>query len=69
MSVNWTTADLAALEAAIAKGVIEVQYSDKRIKYRSLSEMWQIRNEMKKCLGLVGKGGRLLTKHNKGLGC
>lgn len=67
MSSTWTTADLTALEAAIAKGVLEVQYTDKRIKYRSLNEMLQIRNEIKKCLGLIGKGGRLFAKHNKGL--
>lgn len=69
MSTTWTLADLAALEGAIGKGVLEVQYTDKRIKYRSLNEMWQIRNEMKKSLGLTKKGGRVFAKFDKGLDC
>ncbi len=68
MSVSWTQADLTALEAAIAKGVTEVQYQDKRVKYRTLDEMWQIRNEIRKCLGLTQKGGRLFGRFDKGLG-
>ena len=67
MSTAWTQEMLTALEEAIAKGVLIVRYQDKEIRYRSLDEMMKIRNEMRKSLGLVDKGGRLRAKTNKGL--
>lgn len=66
----WTQAQLTALEKSIAKGVREVEYRDKVITYRSLDEMFKLRNEMRKDLGIVCKnGGKKLISTNKGLGC
>ena len=65
----WTQSQLTALEDAIAKGVREVKYRDKVIVYRSLKEMFTLRNEMKKSLGLTCKDGRKLISTSKGLNC
>lgn len=62
----WTLEQLEALEEAIAKGVLTVKYSDKEIKYRSLDEMFQIRNQIRKALGLTKKGDRLYVQTSKG---
>ncbi|MPS30642.1 MAG: hypothetical protein E2576_14320 [Alcaligenaceae bacterium] len=35
----FTQSDLDALKRAIAGGQVEVQYGDKRVRYRSLDEM------------------------------
>lgn len=53
---GFTKEKLHALECAIAEGALEVQYSDKKIVYRSLSEMMKIRDIMKKSLGICSKG-------------
>lgn len=47
---SWTQADLDALDDAIGKGVLEVEYDDKRVKYRSLDDMLKIRKLMLACL-------------------
>ena len=39
VTINYTVEDLQTLSDAINKGIVEVQYSDKKIKYRSLLEM------------------------------
>ena len=68
MATNWTAEDLKNLEEAIAQGIKEVKYHDKEIVYRSLDEMLQIRNEIRKCLGLVKcGGGRIFAKASKGI--
>lgn len=46
----YTQEQLDALNAAIAQGVKEVYYGDKRVVYRSLAEMLQIRTLMVKQL-------------------
>ena len=46
----YTQEQLDALNAAIAQGVKEVYYGDKRVVYRSLAEMLQIRALMVKQL-------------------
>jgi len=65
----WTLEDLAALEAAIGKGLLEVKYTDKRVIFRSLKEMLTIRSLMRKKLGCELKSGRLLVETSKGLDC
>lgn len=66
----WTQDDLTALEAAIATGALTVQYTDKKIEYRSLKDMLQIRDMIRGNLGLVNKTTRIYMKHSKGLkGC
>jgi hypothetical protein len=64
---SWTQADLAALEAAIAKGVLIVEYNDKRVRYRSLDEMLKIRDLMLKSLGLAKKPSRIFVETSKGI--
>lgn len=49
---NWTSADLASLDAAIATGAMKVRFADGReVTYRSLSDMWSIRREIVSALG------------------
>lgn len=46
--------DLDALDRAIALGAYSVRYADGReVKYRSLPEMNQLREKMKRELGIV----------------
>jgi len=49
----FTQAQLDALEDAIAQGVLEVSYSDKTVKYRSLDEMLRVRDLMRNALGIT----------------
>lgn len=45
--INWTLADVAALDKAIATGATKVRFADNReVTYRSISDMWSIRREM-----------------------
>ena len=66
---GFTQELLNKLDAAIAKGVTEIRYRDKWIKYRSLKEMLELRSEMRKDLGITCKSGKILVSTNKGLGC
>lgn len=67
---NWTPEDLKRIERAIAKGVTSVQYEDRRIQYRTLSEMRQtrdlIRDELDSANGKKRRRRRVM-RHNKGL--
>lgn len=47
MATSWTWDDLAALEAAIKKGVKSVSYGDRRVEYNSMAEMLQLRAAMR----------------------
>ena len=40
----FTEAGLAAIEEAIAGGYLEVEYDNKKIRYRTLDELLRIRN-------------------------
>lgn len=42
----YTTADLDALDSAIASSTLEVQYNDRRVKYRSMDELLQARQHV-----------------------
>ena len=63
----FTEANLLALEDAIVKGVRRVKYTDKEVEYRSLDEMLQLRNLMRKELGFGPKTIRCPAKFSKGL--
>lgn len=70
--MSWTQANLDEIEAAIATGALEVKFSqpggEKTVKYRSLDEMYRIRDSIKKCLGLFDKKKlRKYTAFSKGL--
>ncbi len=68
MSSTWTVTDLAKIEAGIAQGVLSVQYTDRKVEYRSLDEMLQIRNLMRYELGISqNTGTRIYARFSKGL--
>lgn len=50
MSSSFTQAQLDALLAAKAKGVLTVKYQDKVITYRSIDEIDRIISDMQACL-------------------
>lgn len=68
-STNYTSEDLAALDAALAKGVKIVKYTDKEITYRTLEEMFELRNFIKGCLESNNgrRGTRSYASTSKGL--
>ena len=67
MSVNFTLAQLKVLEEAIASGVLRVEYNDRTVVYRKMSDMLEARSLMRRCLGLEKKGGgRILCESSKG---
>ncbi len=64
----FTNDDLVALETAIKSGAKTVKYADKVVEYHSLKEMLQLRDIMRKELGIVtGEGQRILASFKKGL--
>lgn len=66
----WTQTDLDTLEKAIATGATRVKYADKEVEYRTLAEMWQLRDQIKDELGLNGTGenkGRRFASFDKGI--
>lgn len=42
----YSQADLDALDKAIAGSTLEVQYADRRVKYRSMDELLQARQHV-----------------------
>lgn len=61
MTTNFTAADLASLEAAIASGAMRVQYADKAVTYRSLDDMQRTRRLMQEALGVSTKRKRTVV--------
>ena len=57
------------LISAIAQGALTVKYADKEVTYRSLGEMFRIKQVMEKDLGLnpVANGRRVYAQYRKGL--
>lgn len=49
----FSAEDLDALEDAIATGALEVEYEDRKVRYRSLNEMLRARDLVRKKLGLI----------------
>lgn len=65
---SFTQDNLTAIEQAIATGTRDVYYGDKRVSYRSLDEMFRIRDMIKDALGMNANVKRLrYPQHNKGL--
>lgn len=64
----YTIEHYNALCEAIAQGILKCEYSDKKVEYRSLSEMLQLKKLIEQELGL-GKpqNNRLLAIHDKGV--
>lgn len=65
---SYTVDNLHNLEQAIALGITEVYYGDKRVGYRSLNEMNQIVLLMKKALGLTDNtNNRVYAEFHSGI--
>jgi hypothetical protein len=60
-------ARLESIEAAIASGTTDVSYGDKSVKYRSLSELIRIRDELRNVLGVTGTSRRSVAGFDSGL--
>lgn len=65
----YTTEQYNTLTAAIATGALEVEYGDKKVKYRTLAEMYTVKKEMEKELGLNQRNpsGKVYATFTKGL--
>lgn len=64
----FTTAQLEALDEAIAMGATEVQYKDKKVTYRTLAQMMQLRDYMARTLGLkTSSAARIYPTLSKGM--
>lgn len=46
----FTSADLTAIETAIASGELSVQYADRRVQYRSVDELLRARETIAKAI-------------------
>ena len=55
----YTLSDLEAITAAIATGALTVEYSDRKVVYRSLADMRSIKAEIEQALGLQDGAPRL----------
>ena len=65
----FSQAQYDALVAAIATGSKVVQYSDKRVEYRTLSEMLSLANLMASDLGItanLSNSGRRVADYHTG---
>lgn len=63
----FTQQDLDELEVAIASGNRDVQLDGKRVVYRNLSEMLQIRDIIRRALAQSG-GGSVHVTYSGGFG-
>lgn len=61
----FTQTQLDSLEAAIARGVRRVTYDGQTTEYSTTAEMIQLREMMRRQLGLADSGRRYAT-YNKG---
>jgi hypothetical protein len=65
---TWTSADLTRIERAIRSGALRVSYGDgKSVSYRSLDEMFAIRNQIAASLGLNRGPIRRVAASSKGI--
>lgn len=60
MATNWTAAQLAALDDALAKGVKSVSYGDRRVEYATTDEMLRLRAIMAASIAGTDRGDRQL---------
>lgn len=65
---KYTTQEYQTLVAAKATGALEVEYGDKKVKYRSIEHINAIIADMEIDLGLAKpKNGRVYASFSKGL--
>jgi hypothetical protein len=48
----WTQADLATINAAIANGVLRVNFGDREVTYRSMEDLFKARQAVMAYLGI-----------------
>jgi hypothetical protein len=48
--VAYSTNDLTAVQRAIAKGELEVEFSDRRVRYRSIDELIKAESRISQAL-------------------
>jgi hypothetical protein len=65
--MGYTQDDLTKLEAALASGALEVEYNDRKVRYRSIKELKEAIQIVKKDLGLVNRSARILCETSKGI--
>ncbi|KVP24434.1 hypothetical protein WJ86_14495 [Burkholderia multivorans] len=60
----YTKQDLERIQSAIAKGELEVQYADRRVRYRSIAELREARTEIIRDLsGASGRSTMFRLRH------
>lgn len=64
---SFSLADYQALCSAIATGATEVQFADRKVVYRELKHMLQVKSMMEKSLGVTKKKTNLYPTCSKGL--
>lgn len=64
---TFTLEDVTAMRDAMKKGVLEVQYQDKKVKFRSFAEMKQTLDWMERELGLQKTTNRVKAEFDKDL--
>lgn len=67
MSTTITQEMVDALEQAVVSGVLEIEYSDKKLKYRSMAELMKaLRYAKSKLNNSAGKNYRMYPLFRKG---
>ena len=64
----YTQADLDGIQKAIAKGELEVQYHDRKVKYRSIGELREAQTEIVRALDQQRPRSRIYRLRNVGKG-
>ena len=57
---------LTAIEAAIASGTTRVSYDGKSVEYRSLSDLYRVRDDLRGQLGMTVKPRRTVASYSAG---
>ncbi|MFS2106253.1 phage head-tail joining protein [Ralstonia sp. Ralssp135] len=64
----YTKQDLQRIERALVKGELEVQFQDRRARYRSVDEMLRIRSEIVRNLEDAAPSSRVIRLRSAGKG-
>jgi len=64
----YTKQDLQRIERALVKGELEVQFQDRRARYRSVDEMLRIRSEIVRNLEDAAPASRVIRLRSGGKG-
>jgi len=64
----YTQADLDRIQSAIAKGELEVQYHDRKVRYRSIAELREAQTEIVRGLDRERPRSRISRLRSAGKG-